>query len=453
MGTTQSIVGAIAGFALAAKGTDAINWVGAKDADGNLVKFNGVVFICIFWIASPFFAAIGSIIFFFPIRNFLLRRSDSYQQLLRYWPIFVFVVAFIMALFLIIKGLKRLDFDYEEQLGLSFLITTSIGIGVALIAYFAFIRTGAVDRYVHKALHLNKDDENDKNEDKNGDVEAGDAETKNEKSMEMTSNETKNESKGDIVEIEKEIKDKTELRSTSTILDPQPTDNFPEAGLSKTQLLLKKAGHGVNVDIHDDLGELERTIRDNAEKFDAKTDKAFAWLQVCTASLGIFAHGSNDVANAVAPFAAMLGLYASGEVSKQVDVPEWVLVIGAVGMVTGLSTYGYKVMKCLGVRMAPMSCSRGYAIELSSSLVVILASVYGFPTSTTHAQVGATVGIGLMELNRPNSKLSIGQVVNWKLLAQVLFGWVLTLFIAGLSSAAIFSFLAFSPYYGDVVRN
>ena len=118
-------------------------------------------------------------------------------------------------------------------------------------------------------------------------------------------------------------------------------------------------------------------------------------------------------------------------------------------MVFGLSTYGYKIMKCLGVRMAPMTCTRGYAIELSSALVVILASVYGFPTSTTHAQVGATVGIGLVELNGPDSKLSIGQVVNWKLLGQVLFGWVLTLLIAGCTSALLFSILAFSPYAGN----
>ncbi len=112
----------------------------------------------------------------------------------------------------------------------------------------------------------------------------------------------------------------------------------------------------------------------------------------------------------------MLGLYATGEAQKEVAVPEWVLVIGALGMVFGLSTYDYKVMRCLGVRMAPMSCSRGYSIELSSSLVVILASVYGFRTSTTHAQVGATVGIGLMALSRPDSKLKIGQVVNWYVL-------------------------------------
>jgi len=210
------------------------------------------------------------------------------------------------------------------------------------------------------------------------------------------------------------------------------------------------ATKGVNVDIHDDMTQLEMDIQNNAEKFDPKTDRAFAWLQVCTASLDIFAHGSNDVANAVAPFAAMISLWQYGEARDKVEVYEWILVIGALGMVLGLATYGYKIMKCLGVKMAPMTCPRGYSIELSSAIIVIIASNFGFPTSTTHAQVGATVGIGLIELNRPDSKLKLSQVVNWKLLAQVIFGWVLTLFISGLTSALIFSLMAYSPYAGGI---
>merc|ERR1712154_393788 len=207
---------------------------------------------------------------------------------------------------------------------------------------------------------------------------------------------------------------------------------------------------GVNVDIHDNLGALEKAIQDNSEDFDPRTERAFSWLQVWTATLDIFAHGSNDVANAVAPFAAMVALYETGEARDEVPVYEWILVIGAAGMVLGLATYGYKIMKCLGVRMAPMTRSRGYCIELSSALVVILASAYGFPTSTTHAQVGATVGVGLVELSRPDTKLTLRQVVNWKLLAQVIFGWVLTLFISGITSALIFSVMAFSPYAGGI---
>jgi len=441
--TTQSVVGAIAGFALCAKGSDVIHWVGQYDDDGKLEKYNGVLFIALFWIASPFFAAIGSIIIFMPIRNFLLRRKDSYEKTLMVWPFFVFIVVFIMVLFLLIKGLKRLDYEYDEQIGLSFGITFGVAAGVALICWFALIRTGIVERMVEK--YLAKQAEEDKLKKKEmGDQEARHIKAVTPSSVEqlekVSDNAETGSSEPDVVNkdmaIEMESMDKTSGESKAN-------DRLARAK--------ERALRGVNEDIHDNMGELETAIQTNAEDFDPKTERAFSWLQVCTATLDIFAHGSNDVANAVAPFAAMVALYEVGEAQEEVPVYEWILVIGAAGMVLGLATYGYKIMKCLGVRMAPMTCTRGYCIELSSALVVILASHYGFPTSTTHAQVGATVGIGLVELNRPDTKLSIGQVVNWKLLAQVLFGWVLTLFVAGMTSALIFAVLAYSPYAGQTI--
>jgi len=145
--TTQSVVGAIAGFALCYKGSGAIHWVGQYE-DGKLVEFNGVVFIALFWVLSPFFAAVASILIFVPIRNCLLRKHDSYALILKWWPLFEFIVVFVMALFLLIKGLQRLEFEYEESLGLSFGITIAIASFVALIAWFIFVRSGMVDKSV-----------------------------------------------------------------------------------------------------------------------------------------------------------------------------------------------------------------------------------------------------------------------------------------------------------------
>ena len=462
--TTQSVVGAIAGFAICAKGSSAINWVGGYE-DGKLVKYNGVLFIAIFWVASPFWAALLSVIIFLPIRNFLLRRPDSYQKTLLCWPIFVFLVVFVMVLFLLIKGLKRLDYEWDEAYGLSFGITIGIAAGVAILAYFIFIYSGIVNRFVEKSvgsIPTEQENGNSRNIEMIGDetpkpTKDGDDETAKDEVVEYIQSEL--QKKEDEQEEETngdkagDDKDKERTQALDENEEKNKGKHNVDASQSKAQLLFKsvqeKAVYGVNVDIHDDLGQLEHDIQTNAEKFDPKTDRAFAWLQVCTAALDIFAHGSNDVANAVAPFAAMVGLYQTGHVEKSVEVPEWILVIGAFGMVAGLATYGYKIMKCLGVRMAPMTCTRGYCVELSSAVIVILASNWGFPTSTTHAQVGATVGIGLVELNRPDTKLRWGQVVNWKLLGQVLFGWVLTLVIAGITSALIFSILAYSPYAGN----
>lgn len=106
--TTQSIVGALIGFALVSKGPDAVVW-------------NEVFLIMSFWVLTPIFAATGAVIFFIPLRHFLYRREDSYVQAIKFWPIFVFLVAFIMTLFLMIKGLKRfhLDFDLATSAGIA----------------------------------------------------------------------------------------------------------------------------------------------------------------------------------------------------------------------------------------------------------------------------------------------------------------------------------------------
>jgi len=427
--TTQSIVGAIAGFALCFKGPASIHWVGQYD-DGKLVKFNGVIFIIVFWVLSPLCSAMISIMIFLPIRNGLLRRPDSFEKTLASWPLFVFVVAFVMAVFLIIKGLQRLDFDYEQQLGLSFAITFAVAASAAFISWIAIVRSGVLRKHVDRWTEPQETEQS----------------TKSEHHIVEKSGENDAQSIAAMV-IQNNTETNGAAQSAVEMVEEDGSPSTAQRFLARGKAVATK---GVTVDIHDDLGQLEVDIQRNAEQFDPKTDRAFAWLQVCTASLCIFAHGSNDVANAVAPFAAMVSLWRVGEAHDEVAVPEWILLLGAVGMVVGLSSYGYKIMKVIGVRMVPMSCPRGYAIELASSAVVILASNWGFPCSTTHAQVGATVGIGLVELSRPNAELKLSQVVHWKLLGQVMAGWALTLFVSGLTSALIFSLMAYSPYAGGV---
>jgi sodium-dependent phosphate transporter len=200
---------------------------------------------------------------------------------------------------------------------------------------------------------------------------------------------------------------------------------------------------GVNQDIHsviqtdDDVFAMHEAV----EQFDPKTEISFQYLQVFSAICVSFAHGANDVANAAGPLS---GIYAVYEVSttyrkkmvKEAEVPVWVLIIGAVGLVIGLGTYGYNIMRALGVRMAAMTPSRGYSAELSTSLVISIASAYGMPISTTHTITGAVVGVGLMEGRKG---------VNWKHLAKTFTSWVFTLIFVGFISAALFSQGAYAP--------
>ena len=156
------------------------------------------------------------------------------------------------------------------------------------------------------------------------------------------------------------------------------------------------------VNSNDPHGEVEanaatKDIHDNAEVFEDRTENSFRVLQVLTSAADSFAHGANDVANAVGPFAAIWGVYKTETLNTKSETPEWILVIGGFGIVLGLATMGYQIIRAIGVKLTKITPSRGYAIELGSALVVVTGSYLGLPLSTTHCQVGATVAVGLIE--------------------------------------------------------
>jgi PiT family inorganic phosphate transporter len=128
----------------------------------------------------------------------------------------------------------------------------------------------------------------------------------------------------------------------------------------------------------------------------ASVEKTFAPLMLFTACAMAFAHGSNDVANGIGPLAAIVSLVNSGgEISQKAAVPVWILVFGGVGIVIGLSTLGYRVMKTVGTQITTLTPTRGYCATLAAASTVVLASKTGLPVSTTHITVGAVMGVGL----------------------------------------------------------
>ena len=128
----------------------------------------------------------------------------------------------------------------------------------------------------------------------------------------------------------------------------------------------------------------------------ANVEKIFAVLMIVTACTMAFAHGSNDVANAVGPVVAVLSIVNSGGVVAQTAaLPAWVLLLGGAGIVLGLVTYGHKVMATIGTGITQLTPSRGFACELGAASTVVLASGTGLPISTTHTLVGAVLGVGM----------------------------------------------------------
>ncbi|HZJ95975.1 MAG TPA: anion permease [Thiopseudomonas sp.] len=173
----------------------------------------------------------------------------------------------------------------------------------------------------------------------------------------------------------------------------------------------------------------------NRSTYFASVEKVFATLMIFTACAMAFAHGANDVANAVGPLAAIAGVIQShgvGELATKSAVPTWVLLLGAVGIVVGLATYGYKIIATVGRGITELTPSRGFAAELATASTVVGASAIGLPVSTTHTLVGAVLGIGLA---RGISAL------NLRVIGSIFMSWLITLPAGAFLSIVFFSIL------------
>ena len=115
---------------------------------------------------------------------------------------------------------------------------------------------------------------------------------------------------------------------------------------------------------------------------------------ICSAALLSFAHGANDVANAIGPLAAILSTVQSGDIAAKVEVPIWIMTIGAFGISLGLFLYGPKLIRMVGDQITKMNPMRAYCVALSAAITVIIASWLGLPVSSTHIAVGAVFGVG-----------------------------------------------------------
>jgi PiT family inorganic phosphate transporter len=161
------------------------------------------------------------------------------------------------------------------------------------------------------------------------------------------------------------------------------------------------------------LRRATRIASQDKDQHTYRAERVFLVLQVLTACFVAFAHGSNDVANAVGPMAAVFGA-VSGDLGAEVAVPHRVLLIGAIGIVIGLATYGYKIMATVGKKITELTPSRGFAAEFGAATTIVLASKLGLPVSTTHVLVGAVIGVGFARgIGAINTRVVTGIVASW----------------------------------------
>ena len=214
--------------------------------------------------------------------------------------------------------------------------------------------------------------------------------------------------------------------------------------LKKKVLALEDAAltEGVNVVVPTtDAAPVSETalvaLKTVATEHDPRVEYTFRYLQIFTSVCTSFAHGANDVSNAVGPLAAIWYIYQNGAVASKIDVPIWILCLGGAGIVVGLSTYGVKIMEVLGKDITFISPSRGFAAELATALTVSFASKYGLPISSTQCITGGVIGISLCDYNLKD--------INWKIIGKIFLSWVFTMVITGGISAGIFAQGIYSP--------
>ncbi len=127
-----------------------------------------------------------------------------------------------------------------------------------------------------------------------------------------------------------------------------------------------------------------------------EVNRLFTVPLICGASLLAFAHGSNDVANAVGPLAAIVHIAAAGTVAAKVSIPPWVMLIGAMGLGAGLALFGAKMVRRVGTEITEIDQARAFAVVLSAAITVIIASALALPVSSTHIALGAIFGVGFL---------------------------------------------------------
>jgi PiT family inorganic phosphate transporter len=212
--------------------------------------------------------------------------------------------------------------------------------------------------------------------------------------------------------------------------DPRAVASFHQAylqrGLEKSKMHLRRICNSTTGDAQNQARQIltqveqlsnqvhQNSDRDLLSREFRQVERIFVYLQILSACFVAFAHGANDVANAIGPMSAALQTLKSGLVTTQAAIPTWALAIGGLGIVAGLATWGWRVMETIGKRITELTPTRGFCAEFGAATTIVFASRLGLPISTTHTLVGAVLGVGLARgLGALNLNTVRDIVVSW----------------------------------------
>ena len=211
---------------------------------------------------------------------------------------------------------------------------------------------------------------------------------------------------------------------TSLFFKTSLCDNY---GISDTDGILIAVGTAIFVAIIGIL--LLRNIKAKGPEDYFTVERIFRKLQVGTSCYVAFAHGANDVANAIGPVASIIPLAQGISIGAQVEVPTWLLALGGIGIGVGCLTWGKRVMKTVGSRITSLTNTRGFSVDFGAATTVLVASKLGLPISTSHTVVGAVIGVGLARGL---------EAIDLSIIRKIIISWLLTLPIAAGTSILIF---------------
>ncbi|CAO2647505.1 Nn.00g084270.m01.CDS01 [Neocucurbitaria sp. VM-36] len=213
-------------------------------------------------------------------------------------------------------------------------------------------------------------------------------------------------------------------------------------------MLVVGALYGVNYDIHAAQTGIHGTpegvrmerVYSHAKKYSNEVEHTYSFVQVLTACTASFAHGANDIGNAVGPWAVIYSAWNTGSAAaSKAPVPIWQLVVLSATLSLGLITYGYNIMKVMGNKITYHSPSRGCSMEMGAALTVLIFSQYSLPVSTSMCITGATVGVGLC-----NGTI---KAVNWQRVGLLVFSWIMTIPIAGTIGGLAMGIVLNAPHF------
>ncbi|KAI5463534.1 phosphate transporter [Mariannaea sp. PMI_226] len=213
-------------------------------------------------------------------------------------------------------------------------------------------------------------------------------------------------------------------------------------------MIVVAALYGTHYDIHTAQigisgtpeGKRMERVYAHATKYPNEVEHLYSFVQIITACTASFAHGANDVGNAVGVWAAMYAAWSTGEpTAAKAEVPLWQLGITAATICIGFITYGYNIMKVMGNKITYHSPSRGSSMEMGAAITVLIFSQYSLPVSTSMCITGATVGVGLCN--------GTYKAVNWKRVGLLLFSWIMTIPIAGLIGGCLMGLALNTPHF------